>query len=174
MLDVVRSQRFKQFILLSIMQMDHILTRALRMATRKRAAKACLRCKDRKAKCNDYRPCKRCLDSGPTGRDLCLNGSLSAWTCSFAARLCSFAARPTSKNKTHVLTGEAAGIIRLQRNASARRSVFPNPDHGCKRSGPPKIKLKFDWCHCGWHVARSRPVRDSRWATPWQRPVGWC
>ena len=77
MLDAVRSQRFKQFIRLSIMQMDHILTRARRMATRKRAAKACLRCKDRKAKCNDYRPCSRCLDSGPTGRELCLNGSLS-------------------------------------------------------------------------------------------------
>jgi len=63
--------------MISLMQMDHILTRARRMATRKRAAKACLRCKDGKAKCNDYRPCSRCLDSGPTGRDLCLNGSLS-------------------------------------------------------------------------------------------------
>ena len=51
---------------------DALLARARRMATRKRAGAACLPCKFKKAKCSDYRPCKRCLDSGS---DLCADGS---------------------------------------------------------------------------------------------------
>ena len=51
---------------------DALLARARRMATRTRAGAACLPCKFKKAKCNDYRPCKRCLDSGS---DLCTDGS---------------------------------------------------------------------------------------------------
>ena len=54
---------------------DALLARARRMATRKRAEAACLPCKLKKAKCNDYRPCKRCLDSGS---DLCVDGSSPA------------------------------------------------------------------------------------------------
>ena len=53
---------------------DYLLARARRMANRTRAETACLPCKAKKAKCNDYRPCKRCLDSG---RDLCIDGSSS-------------------------------------------------------------------------------------------------
>ena len=54
---------------------DALLARARRMATRTRAEAACLPCKFKKAKCNDYRPCKRCLDSGS---DLCVDGSSAA------------------------------------------------------------------------------------------------
>ena len=50
---------------------DALLARARRMATRTRAGAACVPCKFKKAKCNDYRPCKRCLDSGS---DLCTDG----------------------------------------------------------------------------------------------------
>ena len=54
---------------------DALLARARRMATRKRAEAACWPCKLKKAKCNDYRPCKRCLDSGSDL--LCTDGSLA-------------------------------------------------------------------------------------------------
>ncbi len=39
------------------------LIRAQRMAKRSRAFAACLPCKAKKAKCNDYRPCARCQRS---------------------------------------------------------------------------------------------------------------
>ena len=52
---------------------DMLLARARRMATRSRAEAACLPCKVKKAKCNDFRPCARCLNSGPR---LCMDGRL--------------------------------------------------------------------------------------------------
>ena len=48
---------------------DVLLARARRMATRKRAETACLPCKAKKTKCNDYRPCARCLSSVDTCLD---------------------------------------------------------------------------------------------------------
>ena len=39
------------------------LIRAQRLAKRSRASAACLPCKAKKAKCNDYRPCARCQRS---------------------------------------------------------------------------------------------------------------
>ena len=39
------------------------LIRAQRLAKRTRASAACLPCKSKKAKCNDYRPCARCQRS---------------------------------------------------------------------------------------------------------------
>jgi hypothetical protein len=39
------------------------LIRAQRLAKRTRASAACLPCKAKKAKCNDYRPCARCQRS---------------------------------------------------------------------------------------------------------------
>ena len=53
---------------------DMLLARARRMATRSRAEAACLPCKVKKAKCNDFRPCARCLNSG---RRPCIEGRLS-------------------------------------------------------------------------------------------------
>jgi hypothetical protein len=41
-----------------------MLNRARRMATRTRAETACQPCKAKKARCSDYRPCRRCLESG--------------------------------------------------------------------------------------------------------------
>ena len=43
--------------------MDAMHAQARRMATRKRSETACMPCKAKKAKCNDYRPCARCLNS---------------------------------------------------------------------------------------------------------------
>jgi hypothetical protein len=37
-----------------------------KMATRKRTETACVKCKSKKARCSDYRPCHRCLDSDPS------------------------------------------------------------------------------------------------------------
>ena len=49
---------------LSRAEMDAIqLNRARRMAKRKRAEIACQPCKFKKARCNDSRPCRRCLHS---------------------------------------------------------------------------------------------------------------
>ena len=62
---------------LSRTQSDYAqLMKARRMATRQRAATACLPCKAKKAKCNDYRPCARC--SLPGG-DNCMDG-VAFWT----------------------------------------------------------------------------------------------
>ena len=62
---------------LSRTQSDYAqLVKARRMATRQRAATACLPCKAKKAKCNDYRPCARC--SLPGG-DNCMDG-VAFWT----------------------------------------------------------------------------------------------
>ncbi len=48
-----------------------LLQRARRMASRSRAASACLPCKARKAKCSDGRPCTRCAGRG---LELCVDG----------------------------------------------------------------------------------------------------
>ena len=36
------------------------------MATRKRTDMACVKCKAKKARCSDYRPCHRCIESDPS------------------------------------------------------------------------------------------------------------
>ena len=41
------------------------LAKALRIAKRSRAEVACLPCRDRKSKCNDYRPCAGCRGRDP-------------------------------------------------------------------------------------------------------------
>jgi hypothetical protein len=46
---------------------NDVLQKARRMALRNRASAACLPCKTRKTRCNDYRPCKNCK----TGNELC-------------------------------------------------------------------------------------------------------
>ena len=48
------------------------LMKARRMATRRRAEAACIPCKIRKSRCNDYRPCARCTHSG---RRDCVDGA---------------------------------------------------------------------------------------------------
>jgi hypothetical protein len=41
--------------------LSELLSKARRLAQRKRAAAACLPCKSAKTKCSDYRPCSRCI-----------------------------------------------------------------------------------------------------------------
>jgi hypothetical protein len=48
------------------------LIRAQRLAKRIRASAACLPCKAKKAKCNDYRPCARC-QKNPGLEDMCID-----------------------------------------------------------------------------------------------------
>ena len=47
-----------------------LLSRARRMAKRNRAEQACRPCKEKKAKCSDFRPCSRCMKTNP---DACLH-----------------------------------------------------------------------------------------------------
>ena len=53
---------------------DVMLSRARRMAKRRRTEAACDRCKKQKTKCSDYRPCLRCKSSG--GIKICTSSSL--------------------------------------------------------------------------------------------------
>ena len=59
-------------------QMDAaMLARVRRMVNRTRTGTACFPCKAKKTKCNDYRPCNKCLISGQSATGQCLNNSLS-------------------------------------------------------------------------------------------------
>ena len=58
-----------------------LLSRARRMATRKRADKACISCHDAKSKCSEYRPCKRCLDRRSICDDFSAKGGSNLWHC---------------------------------------------------------------------------------------------
>lgn len=64
-----RHNRQRQMKRCDVLSMDATLARARRLAARRRAEAACLPCKAKKAKCNDYRPCARCSNSG--NRELC-------------------------------------------------------------------------------------------------------
>ena len=58
-----------------------LLSRARRMATRKRADKACISCHDAKSKCSEYRPCKRCLDRRSICDDFSAKEGSNLWHC---------------------------------------------------------------------------------------------
>ena len=58
-----------------------LLSRARRMATRKRADKACISCHDAKSKCSEYRPCKRCLERRSTCDDFSAKGGSDLRHC---------------------------------------------------------------------------------------------
>ena len=60
----IKTKNTKSLMLASSKQRDaQLLLRARRMATRSRAAVACLPCKFKKAKCGLARPCARCVAS---------------------------------------------------------------------------------------------------------------
>ena len=50
-----------------------LLSRARRMALRKRAEKACIECHSTKTRCSGYRPCKRCVDRHDVCQDFSKN-----------------------------------------------------------------------------------------------------
>ena len=58
-----------------------LLSRARRMATRKRPHMACISCHAAKSKCSEYRPCKRCLDRRSICDDFSAKGGSNLWHC---------------------------------------------------------------------------------------------
>ena len=90
---------------LSRTQSDYAqLVKARRMATRQRAATACLPCKAKKAKCNDYRPCARC--SLPGG-DNCMDG-VGFWTESLLV----YSNQPRAQNSSSFAFSPSRGYRR--------------------------------------------------------------
>ncbi len=70
-----------------------LLIRAQRMAKRTRALAACLPCKAKKSKCNDYRPCARCKDNV----DLCIDGNPDITSNMYPAGMAQ-ASRPSGRS----------------------------------------------------------------------------
>jgi hypothetical protein len=132
------------------------LIRAQRLAKRIRASAACLPCKAKKAKCNDYRPCARCQKS-PGLEDMCIDESPEI-----------------TRNMYHVDTTLASGFSRDNIGAQGRLSHHVAADfesHGYSfrnfptmRTDPGAVsswKETFTTTHM-WQVRISQPACKSQ------------
>jgi hypothetical protein len=121
------------------------LIRAQRLAKRTRASAACLPCKAKKVKCNDYRPCARCR----TSPDVCIDENADITRNIFPGNIAqenSASAYPVANSSRQDRVASAFDGSRIghseRLNASARtyfnsdiESSVPNPFSG-NRNAP--------------------------------------
>ena len=99
-----------------------MLLKARRMAQRSRTVTACLPCKIRRTKCNDFRPCNRCRSLDP---DACVDQTLVKADASYGSGVQSSRSAASSAltvdSTSRFFTGDHGGLnMQLTPDATSR------------------------------------------------------